>query len=175
MANTTAPLLPATNRLLQEIGERLRLARLRRRLQAKQVAERAGMTTMTLRAIERGSPGVTIGAYVSVMQVLQLERGLSLLAQDDPLGRLLQDKAIESPLKPRRPPSSSLSRRPPSSAIAGKGPQPSPKASQDDGRSNAVTSEDLVKLLKFDDALDSRASNQGKRHVHRRRPRKTTS
>jgi len=169
MANTTAPLLPATNRLLQEIGERLRLARLRRRLQAKQVAERAGMTTMTLRAIERGSPGVTIGAYVSVMQVLQLERGLSTLAQDDPLGRQLQDKAIESPLKPRRPPSGSVS----TPTIAGKKHEPT--TSHENSYSNAVSSEDLVKLLKFAPAQDSRVGSQGKQHVHRRRPRKTTS
>lgn len=57
MAKTIAPLLPSTAELLQRFGERLRLARLRRRLTAKQVAERAGMAPMTLRSLERGGGG----------------------------------------------------------------------------------------------------------------------
>jgi len=70
MGRTTAPLLSKIRRLLEELGSNIRLARLRRRLQAKQVAARAGMSVMTLRAVERGSPGVTIGAYLAVLQVL---------------------------------------------------------------------------------------------------------
>ena len=102
MSGKTANLLPVTERLLQALGERLRIARLRRRLPAKQVAERAGMTVPTLRAIEHGSASATLGAYASVMQVLQLEAGLALVAQDDPLGRQLQDKALTAPLTARR-------------------------------------------------------------------------
>lgn len=102
MANATSLLLPGTGLLLQHLGERLRLARLRRRLQSRQVAERAGMTLVTLRKIERGSPGVTIGAYLAVLQVLQLEEGLDLLAAEDSLGRRLQDIEGETGMRPRR-------------------------------------------------------------------------
>lgn len=94
MARTVAPLLPATSRLLRQLGDRLRLARLRRRLTAKQVAERAGMTTMTLRSLERGGAGVTMGAYLAVMQVLGVEKDLELLAHADPMGRELQDASL---------------------------------------------------------------------------------
>ncbi|MFM9912233.1 MAG: helix-turn-helix domain-containing protein [Methylophilaceae bacterium] len=104
MAKTTSPLLPATTRLLEELGGRLRLARLRRRLQAKQVAERAGMSVMTLRAVEHGSAGVTIGAYAAVLQVLQLDKDIALLAATDTLGHRLQDATLSPVLKPRRPP-----------------------------------------------------------------------
>jgi transcriptional regulator with XRE-family HTH domain len=94
MAQKISALLPATEDHLRRFGDRLRLARLRRRLTSKQVAERAGMAPMTLRSLERGGSGVTIGAYLAVMQVLGIERDLDLLGQADPLGRELQDASL---------------------------------------------------------------------------------
>ncbi len=87
-------MLPPTAALLQRFGDRLRLARLRRRLAAKLVAERAGMSPMTLRSIERGGSGVTMGAYMAVMQVLGIEKDVNLLGLADPFGRELQDSLL---------------------------------------------------------------------------------
>ena len=84
-------LLPPTERRLSRLGERLRLARLRRRLSAKMVAERAGMSLMTLRGVEKGAMAVTVGAYVAVLHVLGLDNDLDAIAAADTLGRLLQD------------------------------------------------------------------------------------
>jgi transcriptional regulator with XRE-family HTH domain len=102
MSNTTSSLLPATEDLLKEFGARLRLARLRRHLQAKEVAERTGMTEVTLRRVERGLPGVTIGAYLAVMQVLQLQNDVAQWATDDFLGRHLQDADLQHVTRSRR-------------------------------------------------------------------------
>ena len=57
MGQRTAPPLPSLGRALMSLGEDLRLARLRRRISATLLAERAGMSRPTLRAIERGEPG----------------------------------------------------------------------------------------------------------------------
>lgn len=99
MAKKTAPLLPATGERLRQFGSRLRLARLRRKLSAIQVAQRAGMTPLTLRRLERGGSGVTIGAFLSVMQVLGLDQDVDLLAQQDVTGRELQDSRLSATRK----------------------------------------------------------------------------
>jgi transcriptional regulator with XRE-family HTH domain len=103
MAKKTAPLFPVTDELLRQFGDRLRLARLRRRLPAKQVAERAGMSPMTLRGLERGGSGVTMGAYLAVMQVLGIEKDLDLLGKADPVGRELQDAQLSTRTNTTRP------------------------------------------------------------------------
>jgi transcriptional regulator with XRE-family HTH domain len=90
------------------------MARLRRRLTAKQVAARAGMAPMTLRSLERGSAAVTVGACAAVMQVLGIQEDLNLVAQADPVGRSLQDSLLPR-FKTRR----RHSRRPASSGEAG--------------------------------------------------------
>lgn len=79
---------------LRELGERLQLARLRRRYSAQTVAARAGVTRMTLYKVEKGDPSVSLGTYANVLRVLGLQGDLDLLARDDVLGRKLQDLAL---------------------------------------------------------------------------------
>ena len=87
-------ILPKTRRILAEMGENIKLARLRRKFSAEQVAERANISRPTLSSIEKGKPTVSIGSYLLVLQVLGLEKDLLLLAKDDKLGRKLQDANI---------------------------------------------------------------------------------
>ena len=101
MAKRTSDLLPASTALVAAFGDRLRIARLRRALTAKQVAERAGMALMTLRSVEHGSSGVTIGSYVAVMQVLGLQADIAHLAANDALGHELSDSRL--PQRSRTP------------------------------------------------------------------------
>ena len=86
MSDRKPLLLPKVGRILAEVGENIKLARLRRKLSAEQVAERAGISRPTLLAIEKGSPSVSI--------VLGLEKDLLQLAKDDDLGRKLQDAQL---------------------------------------------------------------------------------
>lgn len=91
MAKESVVLLPQLQKHLSTVGEQLRLARLRRKLSAVRVAERAGISRPTLLAIEKGRASVSVGAYLQVLFVLGLEKTILRLAADDVLGRKLQD------------------------------------------------------------------------------------
>jgi len=83
-----------TDKILKELGENIKLARLRRKLSTKQVAERTGIGRTTLYEIERGGSNVNIGNYARVLSVLGLENDLLNVAKDDLLGRKLQDAKL---------------------------------------------------------------------------------
>jgi transcriptional regulator with XRE-family HTH domain len=87
-------LLPKLEQILIEVGQNIKLARLRRRLSAEQIAERANISRPTLWSIEKGSSTVAFGAYAQVLFVLGLEKDLLKLGSDDVLGRKLQDAEI---------------------------------------------------------------------------------
>jgi len=89
-------LLPKLRGYLTELGENIRLARLRRKLRAEQVAQRAGISRPTLLSIEKGSPSVGIGSIVQVLMVLGLEKDITFVARDDIFGRKLQDAQLPS-------------------------------------------------------------------------------
>ena len=87
--------MPGTQEILSQMGEQIKLARLRRELSAELVAERAGISRATLWNIEKGSPSVAIGAYAAVMHALNnMDRDLLLIAKDDEFGRKLQDLGL---------------------------------------------------------------------------------
>ena len=87
-------LLPSTQKVLKEFGENIKLARLRRKLSAEQIAERANISRSTLWLVEKGTPSVAIGTYVQVLFVLGLEKDFLQVALDDKLGRKLQDAEL---------------------------------------------------------------------------------
>lgn len=87
-------IMPSLKKILEELGENIKLARLRRKLSGEQVAERANISRPTLLSIEKGVPGVAMGAYAQVLFVLGLEKDLLKLAIDDVLGRKLQDAEL---------------------------------------------------------------------------------
>ncbi|SFG62266.1 helix-turn-helix domain-containing protein [Pedobacter insulae] len=89
---TKKPILfPKHQKVLQILGENIKLARKRRGLTILQIAERAGLNRNTLTSIEKGSPNVSIGAYFNVLRAMNLQDDFYKLASDDEFGRKLQD------------------------------------------------------------------------------------
>jgi len=89
-------LSPKHQKILEQVGENIKLARKRRGFTTLQVAERAGIHRATLYQIEKGNPRVALGAYLNVLKVLGLQDDFLKLAVDDELGRKLQDLKLLS-------------------------------------------------------------------------------
>ena len=94
-------LFPKQQRLLQQLGERLRLARKRRKLTTGQVAERAGISRSTLYHLEMGEANSSMGTLLQVLVALRLEDDLELLGKDDVLGQKLMDAELLRSTKPK--------------------------------------------------------------------------
>lgn len=84
-------LFPKYQKILELVGENIKLSRKRRKLTTIQVAERANIDRSTLYEIEKGNPSVSMGAYFNTLRVLGLQDDFLKLAADDEYGRKLQD------------------------------------------------------------------------------------
>ena len=87
-------LFPKYQKVLEQLGENIRLARKRRSLTTIQVAERAGIDRTTLYHIEKGNSSVSMAAYFNTLRVLGLQNDFLKLAADDEYGRKLQDLSL---------------------------------------------------------------------------------
>lgn len=101
MPKKATKIYPASQRELESLGQRLRLARLRRRFSAETVCLRADISRPTLYKVEKGDPSVSMGIYVQVLRVLGLTEDLSFVAKEDKIGRRIQDESL--PLRKRAP------------------------------------------------------------------------
>lgn len=90
----SAVVFPKQQKVLAELGENIKLARLRRHYTQQLIAERTGLSRLTIRKIEAGDSTVSLGHYVSVLGVLGLVEDFAKVARDDELGRKLQDIAL---------------------------------------------------------------------------------
>lgn len=97
MTKATHPVFPSVLKQLSALGERLRLARMRRNLTTELFAERMGVSRETLRRLEKGDHRIAIGTYMRALRVLGLDGDIDAVAADDELGRKLQDLSLPRP------------------------------------------------------------------------------
>ncbi len=95
----------APRRAIRELGADIREARLRRNLPMDVLAARAFTSRSTLRRIEQGDPGVSMGIYAAVLHSLGLLDGLRQSASlaNDEVGRTLAAVALPQRARARRP------------------------------------------------------------------------
>ncbi len=91
MARKKQVIFPKYQKIMEQVGENIKLARKRRKLTTLQVAERAGIDRTTLYHIEKGNSSVSMAAYFNTLRVLGLQNDFLKLAGDDEYGRKLQD------------------------------------------------------------------------------------
>lgn len=95
-------LFPKYQKILEQVGENIKLARKRRKYTTIQVAERAGIDRSTLYEIEKGNSSVSFGAYFNTLRVLGLQDDFLKLAADDDYGRKLQDLELTGTKKSKK-------------------------------------------------------------------------
>lgn len=101
----TLPTLPTpVTSAVRQLGQDIRTARLRRRLRAALVAERARISPPTLAKVERGDPAVSLGIYAAVLWVLGLLEPLGQVAAPaaDSTGAGLDEARLPSRVRARR-------------------------------------------------------------------------
>ena len=92
MSKQMTAILPQTQKILETMGAQIKLARLRRRLSAELIAERAGISRATLWSVEKGAASVSMGSYAAVLHALNnMDSDLLLIAKDDEFGQKLRD------------------------------------------------------------------------------------
>jgi len=84
---------------IKELGYRVRLARIRRGMSIAEVAAKAGINRNTVNALELGKPGVALGAYVTVLWALGLDKTLDAVAHPD---ADIHGKTLEASHRPAR-------------------------------------------------------------------------
>jgi transcriptional regulator with XRE-family HTH domain len=91
-------------RALRKLGRDIREARLRRRIPAAVVAERASISRTTLFKLEHGDPGVSIGIVGTVLFVLGLSDRLGDLAdvRTDEHGLALDEEHLPKRIRRKR-------------------------------------------------------------------------
>lgn len=92
----SAIIFPKNQKVLEQLGENIKLARMRRNYTQLLVSERTGLSRLTVRKIEAGDSTVSLGHYVAVLSVLGLVEDFAKVASDDELGRKLQDIKLMS-------------------------------------------------------------------------------
>lgn len=84
---------------ITQLGQRIRLARIRRNLSVVNLAKKAGINRNTLNSLELGKPGTSISAIIATLWALGLDKTLDTVADPD---MDTHGKVLEASRRPKR-------------------------------------------------------------------------
>lgn len=87
-------LTPNLDHKVVALGQRLALARRRRRITAETAAARSRCSRSTISRLENGDSRVSFNVVVRLLSIYGLLDDLDVVAKDDELGRKLQDAKL---------------------------------------------------------------------------------
>lgn len=79
---------------LENMCEQIKLARKRRGLSIRTMAQRVQCSELTIIRAERGIPTVSVGVYARILYGLGLDEDLLLIARNDPAGNTFVNARI---------------------------------------------------------------------------------
>ena len=80
--------------MLVNMGKQIRLARLRRGIQVDEIADKAGISRVTVWAVEKGMDSVAIGNYAAILSALEVSEDFNLIAREDAAGHEAMDARL---------------------------------------------------------------------------------
>jgi transcriptional regulator with XRE-family HTH domain len=83
MPSAPAPLPYEVTQAVRQIGSSVRIARQRRRMHQQELARKAGVNDKTLRRLEQGDGGVSLGNVLSILWALGMLPAAAGLAHPD--------------------------------------------------------------------------------------------
>ena len=91
-------LSPETLAATKRLGGALKRGRVRRRLTQAQLAARADIGVATVQRMERGDPGLSLGAFFEVLAVLEREWIAAVIQpiESDPTGLAIEQRRLPS-------------------------------------------------------------------------------
>jgi DNA-binding XRE family transcriptional regulator len=97
---------PRLRRSLTNFGADIAIARRKRNLTMEMLAERVGVAKATYQRIEKGDPGVSMGAYAMTLFVLGFPDALAVLvdASHDDTGLLLEAQRLPKRVRVKKEP-----------------------------------------------------------------------
>jgi transcriptional regulator with XRE-family HTH domain len=101
----TSGLPTSLQKRLKGLGDNIRLARKRRRMTMQDLADRMFVTRKTLKRLEAGDPGTSIGVMASALLVLGLDVDLDRVAdpRNDAVGNALDRDRHQRVMRMRQP------------------------------------------------------------------------